>query len=186
MILASQSPRRRELLSEAGYEFRVVVPPFDEASVQTSDPGALVQALATGKAFAAAGQADAGEAVIGSDTVVVLNGSVLGKPQDEADAAHMLERLSGRTHDVVTGVSIVRDGNEVCAFTSTTHVRFWDLQHKEIEDYVATGEPLDKAGAYGIQGRGRLLVRSIEGDYYTVVGLPIARLHRELRRLGAH
>lgn len=184
MILASQSPRRRQLLEEAGYTFRCIPSDFDERGVKDDNPERLVVALARGKAGAVAGQAAPGEVVIGSDTVVVLNGAVLGKPADEQDAAAMLRALSGRTHRVLTAVSIWRDGQDARTFADGVNVTFWDLSDEEVDAYVATGEPLDKAGAYGIQGLGRVLVKGIEGDYYTAVGLPIARVVRELRALG--
>ena len=184
MILASQSPRRRQILEEAGFEFRTLPSSFDESRIEERDPRRLVLHLAAGKASGVCDQAEAGEIVIGSDTVVVLDGAVLGKPKDAGDARNMLERLSGRTHKVLTAVSLWRDGHEAASFVETTAVSFWPLSAEEIAAYVATGEPLDKAGAYGIQGRGRLFVKGIEGDFYNVVGLPVAHLARELRHLG--
>lgn len=184
MILASQSPRRRQILQEAGFSFRTIPSAFDENQISTDTPEVLVARLAAGKASDVCGQAMPGEAVVGSDTVVVLDGNVLGKPKDAADARRMLQRLSGRTHEVMTGVSIWRDNQEIDGFVEKTAVAFWDLPPAQIDAYVASGEPFDKAGAYGIQGYGRLLVKGIEGDFYNVVGLPIARLARELHRLG--
>lgn len=183
MILASKSPRRRELLAEAGYTFTCVTSDFDESSVRGADPRELPRLLALGKALAVADQARPGEPVIGSDTVVLLDGAVLGKPCDEDDARRMLRALSGKTHEVATGVAVVRDGTEAFSFTDVARVTFWPLDGNDIEWYLQTGEPFDKAGAYGIQGKGRLLVRGIEGDFYTVMGLPISRLHRRLRAL---
>lgn len=185
MILASKSPRRRELLSEAGYEFTCMGSNFDETSISAADPHDLPGLLAYHKALSVAGQAAPDELVIGSDTVVLLDGRVLGKPCDAQDAREMLTSLSGKTHEVVTGVAVLRNGRSVCRFSETARVTFWDLLPEEIDAYVASGEPMDKAGAYGIQGKGRLLVRGIEGDFYTVVGLPISRLYRELCKLGA-
>jgi septum formation protein len=182
MILASQSPRRRELLADAGFSFTSAPSPFDEAGVTAPSPEELAGALARGKAGAVA--ATTPDVVIGSDTVVAIDGQVLGKPADDADARRMLRLLSGRTHTVFTGVSVWRDGAEAAAFTERCAVTFWDLDDAQIDAYVACGEPHDKAGAYGIQGKGRLLVRGIEGDFYTVMGLPIARLVRELHTLG--
>ncbi len=184
MILASQSPRRRQILEEAGFEFRTLPSSFDEAGVSEGDPHRLVAHLAAGKAAQVCPQAAPGEIVIGADTVVVLGGAVLGKPTDPDNARAMLRSLSGTTHEVLTGVSLWRDGAEVSTFVEATPVTFWPLSDDEIDAYVATGEPLDKAGAYGIQGRGRLLVKGIEGDYYNVVGLPVARLARELKGLA--
>ena len=135
--------------------------------------------LAGLKARAVAGERP-GSVVIGADTVVILDGQVLGKPRDAADAYQMLRALSDRLHTVITGCCIVCDGRER-SFSVRTQVRFYPLSDREIEDYIATGEPLDKAGAYGIQGRGSLFVSGIEGDYFNVMGLPVARLNRELR-----
>ena len=185
MILASKSPRRRELMAEAGFDFRCLSSDFDESSVTADDPHGLPQLLASHKAASVAAQAAAGELVIGSDTVVILDGRVLGKPRDAQEAHAMLQTLSGRTHEVTTGVSVQRDGQEVVAFSDTARVTFWELTDEDIDSYVGTGEPMDKAGAYGIQGKGRLLVKGIVGDFYTVVGLPISRLYRELKKLGA-
>ncbi len=181
MILASKSPRRRELMEQAGYDFRCLVSDFDEGSVSTADPHDLPALLAYHKARVVADMAEPGELVIGSDTVVILEGHVLGKPADEQDARDMLARLSGKTHDVTTGVSVQRDGVEVLGFSQTAHVTFWEMSQAEIDAYVASGEPMDKAGAYAVQGRGRLFVQGIEGDFYTVMGLPISRLYHELK-----
>ncbi|MBS5449599.1 MAG: septum formation inhibitor Maf [Coriobacteriia bacterium] len=187
MILASSSPRRFQLLSEAGIDFRVVPSDYDESQLRSEPhtPEALVMQLARRKAFSVAeSAAKKGEPVIGADTIVVVDENVLGKPRDEADARDMLFSLSNRTHEVMSAVCVVRDGEAIIGFTERTRVRFYDLSPAEIDAYIATGEPMDKAGAYGIQGLGRHLVRSIKGDYYTVVGLPIARLVRELRQQG--
>ncbi len=184
MILASQSPRRSQLLAEAGFAFTCVPADIDERAVPFADAESLVRSLARAKAGAVAAQAAPCEAVVGSDTAVVLGGDVLGKPADADEARATLRRLSGRTHEVVTGVSVWRDGREEINFAETARVEFWELLDSEIDAYVATGEPLDKAGAYGIQGRGRTLVKGIEGDFYAVVGLPVSRLVRELRALG--
>lgn len=184
MILASQSPRRIQLLSEAGYSFRAIPSRVDERAIGSDTPEGLSRALASAKALACAREALPGEIVIGSDTVVALGDEVLGKPVDDEDARRMLRRLSGAVHSVTTSVSIVADGGEIAGFSQTACVEFWDLCEDEIAAYVATGEPRDKAGAYGIQGKGRLLVKGIEGDFYTVVGLPVSRLVRLLRSLG--
>ena len=187
MILASSSPRRFQLLSEAGIDFRVIPSDYDESQLRSEPhaPAALVMQLARRKAFSVAEKhAEPGEPVIGADTIVVVDGEVLGKPRSEADARDMLFSLSNRTHEVMSAVCVVRDGEAIIGFTERTRVRFYNLSPAEIDAYIATGEPMDKAGAYGIQGIGRLLVRDIKGDYYTVVGLPIARLVRELRQQG--
>lgn len=183
MILASQSPRRRQILKEAGFEFRTLPSSFDESLVDERDPRRLVLRLASGKAQQVCPNAETGEVVIGSDTVVVLGGTVLGKPKGPEDARSMLRNLSGATHEVLTGVSLWRDGHEESSFVETTPVTFWPLSDEEIDAYVASGEPFDKAGSYGIQGRGRLFVKGIVGDFYNVVGLPVARLARELKLL---
>lgn len=192
MILASQSPRRYELLSDAGFSLEVVPADIDETRLPGEKPVDLVLRLASEKAEAVRSQLsrrpDDG-LLVAADTIVWMGGEALGKPRDAEDARRMLEELSGRTHSVSTGVcamALASDGS--CAtqarFVETTEVTFWDLSKAEIDAYVATGEPLDKAGAYGIQGAGRLLVRGISGDYSNVVGLPIARLVRELASLA--
>ncbi|MBO7681425.1 MAG: septum formation protein Maf [Clostridia bacterium] len=190
-ILASGSPRRKEILTELGYEFDVKTADFDESTVSLDDPVRGVQALALGKAMAAAEATPVTEPTLflGSDTVVVLDDVVMGKPKDEEDAAAMLRALSGRTHVVCTGVALVgKDPAGSCAarevFAEQTEVHFFALSEEDIAAYIATGEPMDKAGAYGIQGLGRVLVEGISGDYETVVGLPAARVYRALKRCG--
>lgn len=187
MILASQSPRRRELLEAAGFELTVVPASIDEARRAGEGPVALVERLAREKAAAVAdrlGDEAGGEPVVAADTIVWTDdGAVLGKPADDADAARMLRELSGRTHHVSTGVCLVAPGGERRSFVETTDVTFWELTDAQIEAYVKSGEPADKAGSYGIQGAGRMLVRGIRGDYENVVGLPVARLVRELSEL---
>ena len=173
MILASQSPRRIELMRDAGYDITVRPADIDESPHPDEAPLALVARLARMKAAAA-------HAAAGGDTVVVLNDAILGKPADEMDARRMLRALSGRTHQVATGVCIMR-GESISSFVEVTDVTFYELADEEIAAYVASGGPMDKAGAYGIQGsRGRMLVKRIDGDFYNVVGLPIARLVRAL------
>lgn len=187
MILASQSPRRIALMREAGFDVRVIPADIDERSEPGETPVELVERLARLKAAAvAARDAAPGETVLAADTVVALDGSILGKPADGQDAVRMLSRLSGRTHEVATGVAIARGGGDGAeSFVSVTRVAFYPLEEDEIRAYVESGEPLDKAGAYGIQGAGgRMLVRGIEGDFYTVVGLPIAEVVRRLRARG--
>lgn len=197
MILASQSPRRIELMREAGYTCTVHPADIDETPRPGEHPLALVERLARAKAEAVAGAfAAPGEIVVAADTIVTIDGEILGKPRDAEDACRMLRLLSGRTHQVATGVCIARGaGSEeppsgapdsdaphaIDSFVSVTDVSFYPLADEHIERYVATGEPMDKAGAYGIQGAGgRMLVRGIRGDYYNVVGLPIAELARHL------
>ena len=191
MILASQSPRRYELLSDAGFSLEVVPADIDETRLPGENPVDLVLRLAAEKAEAVRTQLSRQPEdglLVAADTIVWMGGEALGKPTDADDARRMLEELSGRTHSVSTGVcamALAADGSCTAqtSFVETTEVTFWNLSSAEIDAYVATGEPLDKAGAYGIQGAGRLLVRGISGDYSNVVGLPIARLVRELASL---
>jgi len=178
-ILASASPRRRELLALAGIPFEVHIPNVDEHLDPAWTAAEAARALAAKKAAAAA-QAYPDVCIIAADTVVEIDGTLLGKPQDAADAARMLRLLSGREHRVVTGVCL-RLGAAAHAFAQETLVRFYPLSDGEIEAYVRTGEPMDKAGAYGIQGRGALLVEGITGDYFNVVGLPVARVVRKMK-----
>lgn len=178
-ILASQSPRRKELLGLICGDFEVQVSQADESIAPGTLPKLAVQQLALKKALAVA-EKRPGCTVIGADTIVVIDDEILGKPQDDADAHRMLARLSGCEHKVYTGVALVRDGRSH-QFVEEAAVRFYPLEQAEIDRYIATGEPADKAGAYGIQGKGALLVQSISGDFYTIMGLPVARLYRELQ-----
>ena len=189
LYLASASPRRRELLALAGYSFAVMPADADEtvpAGVVPRDAAAL---LAGRKADAAArlpeflARRAPGDVILAADTVVDLGGKILGKPKDREDAKRILLSLSGRRHSVHTGFCVLAGAKKMCGVESTA-VEFYPLTQEEIETYLDTGEPMDKAGAYGIQGRGALFVRRIAGDYYTVVGLPIARIDRILRALS--
>ncbi len=190
LILASGSPRRAELLTQAGIAFRVIVSDADEIAASDMPPAEVAMRNARAKARAVAADLDHGAIVIGADTIVVLDGAIFGKPKDPEDATRMLHELSGRTHQVITGVCIAkaaadRQGlsTQVLSdqtFAEITDVTFRNLAAEEIATYVATGEPLDKAGAYGIQGKGGKLVDHIDGDYDNVVGLPVARLQRAL------
>lgn len=181
VILASGSPRRRELLGLICQDFAVLPSGADETLRDGVPLGEEIMRLAADKARDVLGKTSGARAVIGSDTMVVLDGVPMGKPRDAADARRMLRALSGRTHEVLTGVAVVTDDGTVDTRLSATSVTFYELTDDEIARYVATGEPLDKAGAYGIQGRGALLVQSIQGDYYSVMGLPVALLARMLR-----
>ena len=184
IILASQSPRRRELLARMGLEkFQVRPARGEEVMDETLPPWQLVERLSRQKAEEVAADAGENALVIAADTVVAVDGRVLGKPGDEAGAAEMLALLSGREHTVYTGVTVCLGGRQVTEHEAT-QVRFRPLTEKEIRQYIATGEPMDKAGAYGIQGYGALLVEGIEGDYFNVVGLPVCRLGRILAGLG--
>lgn len=179
LVLASGSPRRRELLGRLGIPFRVVVSDAEEIAGGELSAIEVAMRNARAKASAVLDTLSEDACVIGADTIVVLDGTIFGKPRDEEDARRMLHALSGRTHQVITGVCIARkDGTH--AFAETTDVTFRDLSEDEVEAYVATGEPLDKAGSYGIQGLGGALVDHIDGDYDNVVGLPVEHLERAL------
>ena len=187
-LLASGSPRRVELLREAGFDPVVAPQDVDETPLPDETPTSLVERLARLKATSALGEAAPGQLVVAADTTVWLGESDLGKPADDEDARRMLRLLSGRTHHVSTGVCLAiagpaPDDARIASFVETTGVTFYELDEATIDAYVATGEPSDKAGAYGIQGLGRALVRGIDGDYYNVVGLPVARLLREVERM---
>ena len=181
IILASSSPRRKELLTTAGVEFEIHVRDVDETITEGTLPEEAAKKTAVKKAAAVA-EDYADCVVIGADTIVVANGKILGKPKDEADAKAMLSMLSGIEHEVITGVCIIRDGKPE-TFAQISKVKFYDLTDEEISAYVATKEPMDKAGAYGIQGLGCRLVERIEGDYFNIVGLPVAEVVRRLRSL---
>ena len=194
IILASSSPRRRELMAQAGFAFEVLVSEADE-TIEAETPGEMVEVLSERKAAAVAeeikkqGFAEESVLLVGADTMVAIDGKKLGKPKDEKGAEEMLEELSGRTHHVYTGVTLIRlkkaeNGSilqESRTFSEGTDVSFYPLTKEEIRSYIATGEPMDKAGAYGIQGKAAVFVKEIKGDYNNVVGLPIARLYQELK-----
>ncbi len=181
-ILASASPRRRHLLQQVGFAFEVAPSPAEEVMPNGCPPEEIVETLAMEKATVVS-EMHPGALTLGADTIVVLDGEVLGKPADAAAARAMLRRLSGATHTVYTGLALVHpESGRRRAAHEATRVTFGALSDAEIADYVAGGSPLDKAGAYGIQDdRGAFFVRRIEGDYYTVVGLPLHRLYRLLR-----
>lgn len=181
-ILASGSPRRRELLSLYTTDFTVCVSDFEEDGVQADTPAELVEALARGKCLAVSAQ-HPGEVVIGCDTVVDVGGEVFGKPKDAEDAKRMLRALSGATHAVHTGVCI-SDGTRTESFVDSCKVTFFPMSEEEIDFYTATAEPYDKAGAYAIQGRAALWLDRIEGDYYTIMGLPVSRTIRLLEHFA--
>ena len=186
IILASNSPRRRELLGQMGIKgFKVAAPDVDETVEGSLHPAQIVEELSLRKARAAAAKNGGDSLIIAADTVVALEGAVLGKPHSEEDAFSMLSALSGNRHDVYTGVTVMLGGRVVTEHERTT-VTFRDVEPEEIRAYIATGEPMDKAGAYGIQGRGALLVSGIQGDYCNVVGLPVYRLGRILAGLGVN
>lgn len=193
IYLASASPRRKELLGQLGLDF-VVFPARGEEHITEAAPEHAVTELARQKAgeiydkVLEAGADTEDSLVIGADTVVCCDGVILGKPGSREDAAEMLRHLSGKTHQVYTGVSLwMREqGRKVqYSFYEKTDVTMWELSEEEIAAYVASGEPMDKAGSYGIQGKGAAFVQGIRGDYHNVVGLPIGRLYQELKQLGA-
>ena len=173
LILASGSPRRRELLSLYTTDFTVCASDFDESAVTADTPAQLVEKLARGKCLAVAAQ-HPGTVVLGCDTVVDVNGEVFGKPHSVEDAKRMLRALSGATHAVHTGVC-VSDGKRTESFVDSCRVTFFPLSEEEIDFYASSQEPYDKAGAYAIQGRAALWLDRIEGDYYTIMGLPLSR-----------
>ncbi|CAN5215202.1 Maf family protein [soil metagenome] len=182
VILASGSPRRRELLSLIGLKHEVRPADVDESVAGGESPSSHAERLALAKAEAIAAQFPA-SLVLAADTIVVVDGDVLGKPRDEAHAREMLARLSGRSHTVITGVAVAR-GRTAHSDVEQVAVTFRPLTEREIAEYVATGEPMDKAGAYGIQGYGATIVERIDGDYFAVMGLAIVRLLRLCSRMG--
>ena len=181
IILASASPRRQELMKIAGLDFKVCVAQGEEHLDPKLCPADAAMALAGQKAREVAKKYPH-DCVVGADTIVVLDGKILGKPKDEAHATEMLSSLSGTKHTVYTGVCMISGGTETC-FAESTKVEFYPLELGEIEAYVASGEPMDKAGAYGIQGLGCVLVKKIEGDYFNIMGFPIAKVVRALRAM---
>jgi septum formation protein len=184
IVLCSSSPRRQELLRRIGVaDFDVRVPRTEETCPPGLSPRETVEFISREKARAAAALCAPEEILITADTMVFLDGTPLGKPADDTDALRMLTALQGREHTVCTGVT-VRRGRDADTQSEETAVRFRPASPAELRGYIATGEPLDKAGAYGIQGRGALLVEGIRGDYYNVVGLPLLRLSRMLERFG--
>lgn len=189
IILASASPRRKELLAKAGISF-TVIPAAGEEKRTSEDPREAVQQLARDKAEWVAqslAECEEGTLVIGSDTIVVFENRILGKPKDRRDAAETLEKLQGNTHQVYTGVTVLerKAGKWVeHTFFESTDVTFYPVSREEIQDYIATGEPMDKAGSYGIQGLFGIYVKGICGDYNNVVGLPVARLFHEMKKSG--
>jgi septum formation protein len=185
LILASASPRREEILREAGFTFTVLSSAIDETPYEHENPHDLVQRLALAKADLVAARAVGPAIVIAADTVVVLDGHILGKPRSTHDARRMLEQLSGRTHTVLTGVALVRlPDADRRQFAESTLVHFASLSAEEISRYLATEEPHDKAGAYGVQGRAGRYIPRVEGCYFNVVGLPLSHLVSSLHELG--
>lgn len=182
VVLASSSPRRRELLALIGIPHSVYPANVDETYLEGELPREHAERLARAKAAKVA-SLERDSVVIGADTIVVVDDTVLGKPRDQTDAARMLAMLSGRTHLVITAVAVAR-GDEIVSDMEVVSVTFRDLNSIEIASYISTGEPMDKAGAYGIQGFGATIVRRVEGDYFAVMGLPLLRLVTLLGRVG--
>ena len=172
IILASASPRRKEILELADLKFDVMPSDAQEITTKTA-PNEVVMELASIKAKDIYEKSEKQSMVVGADTVVAYQGQILGKPADEADAKRMLTMLSGQTHEVYTGVCVIEDGK-----TKT----FYEISDKQIDHYIKTGEPMDKAGSYGIQGKAAVFIKGIEGDYYNVVGFPIARFLQEITK----
>lgn len=179
LILASASPRRKELLELVQIPFEIHVSEVEEKIDENTSPAEVVMSLAVQKAEDVA-QHYPHAIVLGADTIVTYGSQMLGKPHSKEEAMETLRLLSGNVHEVYTGVALV-SGDKTFTFYERTEVTFWKLSEEEIQAYVETGEPLDKAGSYGIQGKGAALVKKINGDYYSVVGLPVARIVRELR-----
>ncbi len=185
IILASASPRRKELLEQAGIAFEIQIGNAQEC-ITKEEPGEIVEELSLAKAQKVAEEVTGDAVIIGADTIVAKDREILGKPGDAADAHRMLALLQGTKHQVYTGVTLIQKKGErqiVRAFHERTDVFMSPMCDDEIEAYIATGEPFDKAGSYGIQGRAGIFVEKIEGDYYNVVGLPVSRLYHELKRL---
>ena len=184
LILASASPRRKELLGKIGLEFDII-PAKGEEIVTKSLPWEVVEELSFQKAKEIADMQTGECIVIGSDTIVANGEEIMGKPKDEADAFRMLSEIAGNIHQVYTGVTLIRTGDhpKVITFAEKTDVHLYPMSGEEINAYITTKDPMDKAGAYGIQGDFAIHVKGIEGDYYNVVGLPIGKVYQELKRL---
>nr|WP_205169311.1 Maf family protein [Bacillus pakistanensis] len=182
LILASSSPRRKMLLQQLHLDFSIIHSNVDESIDRKVSPECVVTDLATRKALAVADDYHSSY-VIGSDTVVAQGDHILEKPKDKEEAKKMLSQLSGITHSVFTGVAVIFEGQQE-VFYEKTDVTFWELTEQEILNYIETGEPYDKAGGYGIQALGALFVKEIKGDYASVVGLPISKLYRTLKKMG--
>ncbi len=184
-ILASASPRRQELLTKIVEEFEVIVSGFNEDDVEfDGDVEDYVKILAKGKAQSVASQANKDSIIIAADTIVVIDGKILGKPKNEDDAYNMLKLLSNKVHRVYSGIAVINTANDIMKSEAIfTEVKFSDLTHEDIVNYINSKEPLDKAGAYGIQGLGALFVEKINGCYYNVVGLPLNLLNKIIKEV---
>ena len=184
LVLASKSPRRAQILEAVGWPFEQIAANVDESRLSSENALTYVQRLALTKAETIVKGISAG-LVIGADTVVVIDEEILGQPRDDQDARRMLTLLSGKWHEVVTGVALLRAGQTSPALVAyqTTRVRFCNMQGEDIDWYIATGEPQDKAGAYAVQGKGALFIEEIQGDYFNVMGLPVRLVYNLLRKL---
>lgn len=180
IILASASPRRKEILELADLKFDIMPSNAQEITTKTA-PNEVVMELASIKAKDIYKKSEKQSMIVGADTVVAYQRQILGKPADEADAKRMLTMLSGQTHEVYTGVCIIEDG-KTKTFYEETKVTFYEISDEQIDHYIKTGEPMDKAGSYGIQGKAAVFIKGIEGDYYNVVGFPIARFLQEITK----
>ena len=185
LVLASRSPRRAEILTAVGWPFEMVASNIDETRFKSESAVTYVTRLAQAKAEAVARIATSG-LVVGADTVVVVEDQILGQPSDDDDARRMLKLLSGRWHEVLTGVALIHAGkNSLVVEHEKTRVRFTEMSDPEIDWYVGTGEPMDKAGAYAVQGRAALFIEEIQGDYFNIVGLPMRLLYKLMRQIQA-
>ena len=182
IYLASQSPRRKQLMELTDFQFTVYPTDVSESGTEGMNPKETVEYLSSIKADALSDKINTNDIIIGSDTVVAFENKILGKPGNKKEAFSMLKMLSGNIHSVFTGVTLIKN-NEKITFSCETKVEFFELSDEEIENYIETAEPYDKAGAYGIQEKGGLFVKAVHGDFFNVVGLPIAKLSRELRKL---
>ena len=183
-VLASASPRRKEILENAGFTFEIIVSDADENITDSLTPSETVEELAKRKALAVWDK-NKDAVVFGCDTVVAIDGKILGKPKDDDEAFSMIKMLSGRAHTVSTGVCICAE-NKISVFSNTTEVEFYELSDETIRSYIATGEGRDKAGSYGIQGYGCVLIKEIKGDYFSVMGLPVSQSARVLADFGVY
>ena len=183
-VLASASPRRKEILENAGFTFEIIVSDADENIKDSLTPSETVEELAKRKALAVWDK-NKDAVVFGCDTVVAIDGKILGKPKDDDEAFSMIKMLSGRAHTVSTGVCICAE-NKISVFSNTTEVEFYELSDETIRSYIATGEGRDKAGSYGIQGYGCVLIKEIKGDYFSVMGLPVSQSARVLADFGVY
>ena len=183
IILASASPRRHEILTQAGVDFKVIPSNFDESSLEFTNIDDYSKALSYHKAQYVF-KNHSNDTIIASDTIVVIDNEILGKPKNKEDAFRMLKSLQGRKHVVITSVCIMHK-DKIDTFLSKSYVTFYKMSNDEINEYIETNEPMDKAGAYAIQGKAAKYIRSINGDYYTIVGLPIGKVIKSLKKLKA-